>query len=94
MTTKPIETIISDLNGEIESYKKVLSIKDTEIKNLKFELNKVNKLYKYQQDLSESLRSKMTVYSNGNERLQKRIAELEMALSQRKKNWIQRFLGI
>lgn len=94
MKTKPIEIIITDLNGEIESYKKVLSIKDTEIKNLKFELNKVNKLYKYQQDLSESLRSKMTVYSNGNERLQKRIAELEMALSQRKKNWIQRFLGI
>ena len=85
---------ISDLQNEIKAYELTVSNRDLEIKNLKFELNKLDKLYKYQQELSESLRAKMTVYSKANERLQEQNANLEKQLSQRKKNWIQRFLGI
>lgn len=92
MKQKPIEIIVTDLNGEIESYKKVLLIKDTEISNYKVELNKLRKSLIYQSELNESLRAKMDVYFKANARLQEQKANLEMQLSQRKKNWIQRWL--
>lgn len=84
----------TNMENELRAYEITVANRDLEIKELKDEVAKLNKLLIYHSELSENLRSKMNKYAGFNEDYRERIANLEKQLSQRKKNFIQRWLSI